>query len=122
MFDEFYNIQRFLENATERLGRIDIVVSFIFMTANLLTIIKQNDVSLMYTAHKKQIRCDRDVFVRPFLYFLCFDIWQRFMMNYALEGKNLICCQSSQSLHPLSSLDYHQVEAYRASKWHKMYF
>lgn len=42
------------------------------------------------------------------------------MKSCVPEGRNLTCCLSSQSSHPLLSLDYHQVEAYRASKRHKM--
>lgn len=51
---------------------------------------------------------------------LCFNIWQRSMMSCVRMGRILTCCLSSPSWHPLSSLDYHQVEAYRASKRHKM--
>lgn len=56
-----------------------------------------------------------------YVFFLCFCLnnCQRFMMNCVPKGRNLTCCLSSQSSHPLSSLDYHQVEAYRASKRRK---
>lgn len=50
-----------------------------------------------------------------FSYF-SFNSWQRFMTSCVPEGRNLTCCLSSQSLPPQLSLDYHQVEAYRASK------
>lgn len=42
------------------------------------------------------------------------------MTSCVPEGRNLTCCLSSQSLHPLLSLDYRQVEAYRASERHKI--
>lgn len=51
---------------------------------------------------------------------VCFNIWQRSMKSCVPEGRNLTCCLSSQSSPPLSSLDYHQVEAYRASEGHSM--
>lgn len=47
-------------------------------------------------------------------------IWQRFMRSYVPGGRNRTCCLSSRCSHPPSSLDCHQVEAYRASKRHKM--
>lgn len=42
------------------------------------------------------------------------------MTSCVPEGRNLTCCLSSQSLHPLLSLVYHQVEVYRASKRYKI--
>lgn len=54
-----------------------------------------------------------------FFVLFCFNFGQRFTVSCVPEGRNLTCCLSSQSSHPLPSLDYHQVEAYRASKKHK---
>ena len=71
------------------------------------------------TNHKRFSKCVACILYVCFLCF-CFNIWQRFMRSCVPEGRNLTCCLSSQSWHPLSSLDYHQVEAYRASKRHKM--
>ncbi len=47
-------------------------------------------------------------------------IFQRFTKSCVPKGRSLTFCPSLQSLHPLSSPDCHQVEAYRASKRPKM--
>lgn len=43
-------------------------------------------------------------------------LWQRFIRSSVPEEKTRTCCPSSQCSLPLSSLVYHQGEAYRASK------